>query len=86
MLRRVRHRNIIQLVEVFESGIPNQRVYLVMELCKGGELFDRIVEHGPMLELPGARAVSQILDGIKYLHNLAIVHRDLKLENIQDGK
>lgn len=82
VLRRVRHRNIIQLVEVFESGIPNQRVYLVMEMCKGGELFDRIVEHGPMLELPGARAVSQILDGVRYLHNLAIVHRDLKLENI----
>ncbi len=81
VLRRVRHRNIIQLVEVFDSG-PNMRIYMVMELCKGGELFDRIVEHGPMLEVPAAKAVNQVIDGMKYLHNLAITHRDLKLENI----
>lgn len=81
VLRRVRHRNIIQLVEVFDSG-PNLRIYMVMELCKGGELFDRIVEHGPMLEVPAAKAVNQVIDGVRYLHNLAITHRDLKLENI----
>ena len=41
------HPNIIKLVDIFEE---NESVYLVMELCEGGELFDRIIEKGHFTE------------------------------------
>ena len=79
VLRRVRHTNIIQLIEVFES---QDRVYMVMELATGGELFDRIVAKGTFTERDATRVVHMALDGLKYLHALGITHRDLKPENL----
>lgn len=79
VLRRVRHTNIIQLIEVFES---QDRVYMVMELATGGELFDRIVAKGTFTERDATRVVQMALDGLKYLHALGITHRDLKPENL----
>ncbi|KAF9916368.1 hypothetical protein BX616_003954 [Lobosporangium transversale] len=56
--------------------------YVVIEYAKGGELFDIVKKKGQFTE-PEARLVfQQILQGVKYLHDRGIVHRDLKLENI----
>ncbi|MEQ2250981.1 Serine/threonine-protein kinase H1 [Ilyodon furcidens] len=79
VLRRVRHTNIIQLMEVFETA---ERVYMVMELATGGELFDRIIARGSFTERDATRVLQMVLDGVKYLHALGITHRDLKPENL----
>ncbi|KAG8144015.1 hypothetical protein E2320_001145 [Naja naja] len=79
VLPKVRHTNIIQLIEVFET---QERVYMVMELATGGELFDRIIAKGSFTERDATRVLQMVLDGVKYLHTLGITHRDLKPENL----
>ncbi|XP_038665057.1 serine/threonine-protein kinase H1-like isoform X3 [Scyliorhinus canicula] len=79
VLRRVSHRNIIQLIEVFET---QDRIYMVMELATGGELFDRVIAKGSFTERDATRVLQMVLDGVKYLHTLGITHRDLKPENL----
>ncbi|XP_048402575.1 serine/threonine-protein kinase H1 homolog isoform X3 [Stegostoma tigrinum] len=79
VLRRVRHANVIQLIEVFET---QERVYMVMELATGGELFDRIIAKGSFTERDATRVLQMVLEGVKYLHILGITHRDLKPENL----
>ncbi|KAK7114645.1 serine/threonine-protein kinase H1 homolog [Littorina saxatilis] len=79
VLRRVRHRFIIQLVEVFETP---EKVYMVMELATGGELFDRIIAKGSFTERDAIVVLRMVLEGVEYLHGLGIAHRDLKPENL----
>ncbi|KAI8896361.1 kinase-like domain-containing protein [Globomyces pollinis-pini] len=79
ILRRIDHPNIVKLYEMFEFG---RKIYLVMELVTGGELFDQIVNRGSIPEPEVARIVKTILDVIQYLHREGIVHRDLKPENL----
>merc|ERR1719230_519357 len=77
---QVSHRNIVQLLEVYESE-KDQAVLLVMELCTGKELFERLAERKWYSEFDAARVTRQMLDAVSYLHSQNICHRDLKLEN-----
>ena len=52
-----------------------------MELCTGGELFDKIVNEGLLAEKPAAHLMKQIFAALYYLHDHGIMHRDLKPEN-----
>lgn len=79
VLRRVKHKYVITLVEVFES---KDKVYMVMELATGGELFDRIIAKGSFTERDAIRVIRMVMEGLKYLHSLGITHRDLKPENL----
>ncbi|XP_014694601.2 serine/threonine-protein kinase H2 [Equus asinus] len=79
VLRRVRHRYIVQLMEIFEA---QDRVYIVMELATGGELFDRLMTQRSFTEQDAVRILHMVADGIRYLHALRITHRDLKPENL----
>jgi len=74
------HPNIVRLEEVYES---HSEIYLVQELCLGGELFDRLDEQPDYhyTEAQCARLVKQMLCSVRYLHSKGIIHRDLKLEN-----
>ncbi|XP_023168776.1 calcium/calmodulin-dependent protein kinase type 1 isoform X2 [Drosophila hydei] len=79
VLRRLTHPNIVQLLETYED---KAKVYLVMELVTGGELFDRIVEKGSYTEKDASHLIRQILEAVDYMHEQGVVHRDLKPENL----
>ncbi|KAI9556997.1 hypothetical protein GHT06_016791 [Daphnia sinensis] len=79
VLRRLKHPNIVQLLETYED---KSKVYLVMELVTGGELFDRIVEKGSYTEKDAADLMRQVLEAVDYMHEQGVVHRDLKPENL----
>merc|ERR1712232_183779 len=79
ILESVKHPNIIELKEIFET---NDKLYIVTELVTGGELFDRIVNKGSYTERDAATLVTKFLEALDYLHEKGIVHRDLKPENL----
>uniref|UniRef100_A0A8C6V7N8 Protein kinase domain-containing protein n=1 Tax=Naja naja TaxID=35670 RepID=A0A8C6V7N8_NAJNA len=79
VLHKIKHPNIVALDDIYESG---GHLYLIMQLVSGGELFDRIVEKGFYTERDASKLIRQILDAVKYLHDMGIVHRDLKPENL----
>lgn len=72
------HPNIIKLYETFEDA---RNVYLVFEICTGGELFDRIIDKGYFSEDEARNLFSQIMRSLHYCHKNGICHRDLKPEN-----
>ena len=73
------HVNIVKLYDIYEN---EHKLYLVMELVNGGELFDRIVEKGSYTEKDAANLVAKICSAVGYLHSKSIAHRDLKPENL----
>ncbi|KAG1140180.1 hypothetical protein G6F37_010448 [Rhizopus arrhizus] len=79
ILTKVRHEHIVSLHDIYES---DDAVYIVTDLCTGGELFQRIVERGTYTEAMAADLVRQMLEGLAYLHSQDIVHRDIKPENL----
>lgn len=70
------------MLKIYEIFDEDDFIYLVLELLKGGELFDRIVEKENYSEREAAETVRPIVDAIRYCHNLGIIHRDLKPENL----
>ncbi|XP_061102539.1 serine/threonine-protein kinase DCLK2-like isoform X4 [Conger conger] len=79
VLRRVKHPNIIMLIE--EVDTPSD-LYLVMELVKGGDLFDAITSSTKYTERDASTMVFNLASALKYLHCMKIVHRDIKPENL----
>mmetsp|Transcript_37172 Transcript_37172/g.118294 ORF Transcript_37172/g.118294 Transcript_37172/m.118294 type:complete len:381 (-) Transcript_37172:81-1223(-) len=79
ILKMMDHPNIIKLFETFEDA---RNIYLVMELCIGGELFDKIIEEGHLTEVNAAQLMKQIIHAVYYMHSESVCHRDLKPENI----
>ncbi|CAE7416206.1 OSK1 [Symbiodinium natans] len=79
ILKLVQHPHIIQLYEIIET--PRQ-LYLIMEYCPGGELFDYIVAQGRVKEREACRFFHQIMAGVEQIHRMNVVHRDLKPENL----
>ncbi|KAI2668367.1 Serine/threonine-protein kinase DCLK2 [Labeo rohita] len=79
VLRRVKHPNIIMLIE--EVDTPTE-LYLVMELVKGGDLFDAITSSTKYTERDASVMVFNLAAALKYLHRMCIVHRDIKPENL----
>ena len=78
-MRSVDHPNIVKLVEVY---IDENNVHLVLELCRGGELFEWITKKGKFSENMAKNLVSKLLKAIKHLHDKDICHRDIKPENL----
>jgi len=79
ILRTVRHRYLLNCIELYESP---HCIWVVMELIRGGELLDTLIETGTYDETDAARAMKQVLLAIRYLHSQGVVHRDLKLQNL----
>ncbi|KAF8104242.1 hypothetical protein N665_0176s0052 [Sinapis alba] len=72
------HPNVVKLKATYEDG---ENVHLVMELCEGGELFDRIVARGHYTERAAAAVARTVAEVVMMCHSNGVVHRDLKPEN-----
>ncbi|KAM3622666.1 uncharacterized protein V6R79_001779 [Siganus canaliculatus] len=79
VLRKVKHPNIIMLIEEVDTS---SELYLVMELVKGGDLFDAITSSAKYTERDASIMVYNLAGALKYLHSINIVHRDVKPENL----
>ncbi|CAJ2664473.1 unnamed protein product [Trifolium pratense] len=72
------HPNVVKLKATYED---DENVHLVMELCEGGELFDRIVARGHYSERAAAHVARTIAEVVRMCHVNGVMHRDLKPEN-----
>ncbi|CAA22861.1 MAPK-activated protein kinase Srk1 [Schizosaccharomyces pombe] len=80
IMRRVKHPNIIQLLEFIQTP---EYYYLVLELADGGELFHQIVRLTYFSEDLSRHVITQVAHAIRYLHeDCGVVHRDIKPENL----
>jgi len=86
LLHRVDHADVIRLYEVIRT---QNVIYLVMEFCNAGSLFDHIVKRGRLTERESCRVFHHILNGVAHCHSVSVCHRDLKPENLlltDDGR
>ncbi|KAM8953028.1 hormonally up-regulated neu tumor-associated kinase-like [Pelodytes ibericus] len=74
----IKHPNIVQLYETLET---ENSYYMVMELCLGGDLMDKICDKKKLEERDVRKYTRQIMSAVEHLHRHGIVHRDLKIEN-----
>ncbi|KAK2644479.1 hypothetical protein Ddye_019674 [Dipteronia dyeriana] len=71
-------QNIVEFRGAYED---RQSVHLVMELCSGGELFDKILAQGHYTERAAAGICKAIVNVVHSCHFMGVMHRDLKPEN-----
>jgi len=82
-LQKLKHKNVVELIEVVYNE-ENEGLYIVMEYVGGGSL-ESILKKAPNSKLPINQIyciLSQLLDGLEYIHSQGIVHRDIKPANI----
>ena len=78
------HDHIVSLLETLEK---DRWLYLVMENCGGGNLFEYVSSRKLLQEPEAARISRQLIQALSYCHHRGVVHRDLKLENVMvDGR
>lgn len=78
IMMRLNHPSILRLFDYFED---KKSIFLVLELCSGGELFDRIIDQKYYSEDDARQIFKQIIKAIYYCHMNGVCHRDLKPEN-----
>ena len=78
-LKKIDHPNVVKIHEIFKD---KKKLYIVMELVEGKELFDYVVERMQVNEKEAIIIVTQLLKTIKYMNGIKMCHRDLKPENI----
>lgn len=83
IMKALDHPNIVALEDVLYSP---RRVFLVMELVRGGELFESIVNNGRQDENTARKYFQQLIDAVHYCHHRGVYHRDLKPENLLLGE
>ena len=71
--------NIVQMKDFF---CDENNYYMVLELCKGGDLYDYLLENDRISESVAAQVFRQIVNGLNYSHSLGVAHRDIKPQNI----
>jgi calcium-dependent protein kinase len=72
------HPNIVKIIECFES---DKAITMIMECCRGGELYDSLIEEGEYTQQRAAELFRMMVHSVNYCHQVGVVHRDLKLEN-----
>lgn len=76
---QLRHFSILELYNYFEDS---EYVYMVMEICENGNLFQYLTERKKLKEAEARSVMKQLVNGLLYLHSNGIIHRDLKLSNL----
>ena len=79
ILKSLDHPNIIKVYEFFKT---EKYIYIINELCTGGELFEKIVAVNHFSEAVACNIMRQLLSAVAYCHENGVIHRDLKPENI----
>ncbi len=79
ILKQIKHPFIVNMHEIMSS---RDKIFLVMELVTGGDLFDKIAVQGPLKEDEGRDLFGQILTAIAHCHDSGVCHRDIKPENV----
>ena len=74
-MNRIEHENIVRLIEVFDL---NSTFYMVLEMCKGGELFDRIEKKDHYTEDEARAVMLQINSAIQHCHSKGVIHKKKK--------
>ncbi|XP_076824493.1 maternal embryonic leucine zipper kinase-like [Clavelina lepadiformis] len=78
-MKNLHHQHICRLYQVVETP---KKIFMVLEYCSGGELFDYIVQRDRLSESESRVFFRQIVSAVSYMHNLGYAHRDLKPENL----
>ncbi|XP_009876185.1 PREDICTED: maternal embryonic leucine zipper kinase [Apaloderma vittatum] len=78
-MKNLRHQHICQLYHVIETS---KKIFMVLEYCPGGELFDYIISKDRLSEEEARVFFRQIVSAIAYIHSQGYTHRDLKPENL----
>ncbi|XP_029128719.1 CBL-interacting serine/threonine-protein kinase 9 isoform X3 [Cajanus cajan] len=78
-MKMINHPNVIKIYEVMAS---KTKIYIVLELVNGGELFDKIATNGRLKEDEARSYFHQLINAVDYCHSRGVYHRDLKPENL----
>ncbi|PSC74088.1 CAMK CAMK1 kinase [Micractinium conductrix] len=73
------HPNVVELEEYF---VERNKVFLIMELLRGGELLEAVLQQGHYSEADARTIFRQLVQCLQYLHAKGVVHRDVKLDNL----
>ncbi|KAE9595833.1 hypothetical protein Lal_00030728 [Lupinus albus] len=78
-MKLINHPNVVKIFEVMAS---KTKIYIVLELVNGGELFDKIATNGKLKEDEARSYFHQLINAVDYCHSRGVYHRDLKPENL----
>ena len=79
IITKFNHINIVYVFQIIEE---EKNIYIIMEYCNKGELFDYIVAHKRLEEDEASIFFYQLINGVDYIHKKGVAHRDLKPENL----
>ncbi|KAJ4893295.1 3-phosphoinositide-dependent protein kinase 2 [Raphanus sativus] len=79
VLDQLDHPGIVKLFFTFQD---NFSLYMALESCEGGELFDQITRKGRLSEEEARFYGAEVVDALEYIHTMGLIHRDIKPENL----
>jgi len=79
VLHQIQHKRVIKLVDLMQDTI---NFYLFLEYCPGGNMASKIIKNGKIPENQAKRYFFQLMQGIDFIHDNKVAHRDIKLENV----
>jgi serine/threonine protein kinase len=77
IMRMIKHNNVVCVKDVFAT---TSKIFIVLELVEGGELFDKITSQGRLSEPQARFYFRQVVEGLDHCHSQGVCHRDLKPE------
>ncbi|KAG9139725.1 hypothetical protein Leryth_016667 [Lithospermum erythrorhizon] len=79
VLDQLDHPGVVQLFFTFQDTYS---LYMALESCEGGELFDQIVRKGRLSQDEARFYAAEVVDALEYIHGMGLIHRDIKPENL----